>query len=79
MHVVEANRVGWGASGRNGGQMIGGISGEQIIARQLGRDVEDIFRELRWAGHDIIRERVQKYAIQCDLKWSLCSRSHSAS
>mgnify|MGYP002525131798 CR=1 FL=1 len=27
VHVVEANRVGWGASGRNGGQMIGGISG----------------------------------------------------
>jgi len=69
VHVVEANRVGWGASGRNGGQMIGGISGEQIIARRLGRDVEDIFRELRWAGHDIIRERVQKYAIQCDLKY----------
>ena len=25
--VVEANRVGWGASGRNGGQMINGIAG----------------------------------------------------
>ena len=28
VHVLEANKVGWGASGRNGGQMIGGISGE---------------------------------------------------
>ena len=26
--VVEANRVGWGASGRNGGQIIGGIAGD---------------------------------------------------
>lgn len=69
VHVVEANRVGWGASGRNGGQMIAGISGEQRIARQLGRDVEDVFCELRWAGHGIIRERVEKYAIQCDLKY----------
>ena len=68
VHVLEANRVGWGASGRNGGQMIGGISGEQTIARALGRTVEDVFRELRWAGHDIIRERVRKYAIECDLK-----------
>ena len=67
--VVEANRVGWGASGRNGGQIISGIAGEAQIARFYGRDVEDLFGELRWAGHDIIRERVQKYNIQCDLKW----------
>jgi glycine/D-amino acid oxidase-like deaminating enzyme len=67
--VVEANRVGWGASGRNGGQIIGGIAGEKNIAKHYGRDVEEIFGELRWAGHDIIRERVEKYGIQCDLKW----------
>lgn len=67
--VVEANRVGWGASGRNGGQIISGISGEKKIAKHYGRDVEEIFGELRWAGHDIIRERVKKYDIQCDLKW----------
>lgn len=67
--VVEANRVGWGASGRNGGQIIGGIAGEANIAKHHGRDVEDLFGELRWAGHDIIRERVRKYSIQCDLKW----------
>ena len=69
VHVVEANRVGWGASGRNGGQIIGGISGEENIAKHLGDDADDVLRELRWAGHDIIRERVQKYGIQCDLKF----------
>ena len=68
VHVVEANRVGWGASGRNGGQMIGGISGEKEIARQIGGDSAQVLRVLRWAGHDIIRERVRKYGIQCDLK-----------
>ena len=68
VHVVEANKVGWGASGRNGGQLIGGIAGEEHIARKLGRDREELFGELRWAGHDIIRDRVQKYGIQCDLK-----------
>ena len=67
--VVEANRVGWGASGRNGGQIIGGIAGENHIAKHYGRDVEEVFGELRWAGHDIVRERVRKYNIQCDLKW----------
>ena len=68
VHVVEANRVGWGASGRNGGQIIGGIAGEKNIARHHGLDVEELFSELRWAGHEIIRERVDKYGIQCDLK-----------
>lgn len=69
VHVVEANRVGWGASGRNGGQIIGGIAGEKNIAKHHGRDVEELFGDLRWAGHDIIRERVRTYAIDCDLKW----------
>jgi len=69
VHVVEANKVGWGASGRNGGQMIGGIAGEESVAKHLGKDVEDIFSELRWAGHEIIRERVQTYGIDCDLKY----------
>jgi len=69
VHVVEANRVGWGASGRNGGQIISGISGERRIARQLGQDGERIMWEMAWAGHDIIRERVASYGIDCDLKW----------
>jgi glycine/D-amino acid oxidase-like deaminating enzyme len=69
VHVVEASRVGWGASGRNGGQIIGGISGEKKIAGYLGQDGERIMWEMRWAGHDIIRERVNTYGIDCDLKW----------
>jgi glycine/D-amino acid oxidase-like deaminating enzyme len=67
--VVEANRVGWGASGRNGGQMIGGISGEKRIAREHGPGIEALLWELRWAGHAIIRERVDRYGIRCDLKY----------
>ncbi len=66
--VVEANRVGWGASGRNGGQLIGGIAGEAAMAKHHRRDVEELFGELRWEGHKIIRERVEKYGIDCDLK-----------
>ena len=68
VHVVEANRTGWGASGRNGGQLIGGISGEAAVAKHHGRDVEELFGELRWAGHAIIRERVATYGIACELK-----------
>lgn len=68
VHVVEANKVGWGASGRNGGQIIAGVSGLDKIARRHKQVAESVFWDMRWAGHKIIRERVEKYDIQCDLK-----------
>lgn len=66
--VLEANRVGWGASGRNGGQMIGGLSGQQKLVDQ-NPGFEDMIWEMGWRGHEIIRERVEKYDIDCDLKY----------
>jgi glycine/D-amino acid oxidase-like deaminating enzyme len=66
--LVEANRVGWGASGRNGGQLINGVSGLARIARKHGPGIADLLWELRWRGHAIVRERVAKYAIDCDLR-----------
>ena len=69
VRVVEANKVGWGASGRNGGQMIGGIAGETRIAKSLGSDGDDLLWAMRWAGHEIIADRVEKYSISCDLKY----------
>ncbi len=69
VHLVEANKVGWGASGRNGGQIIAGIAGEGNIAKQLGADAESVLWDMRWAGNDIIRDRVKQYGIECDLKF----------
>ena len=68
VHVVEAHKVGWGASGRSGGQMIGGIAGEKAILRHHGPGIAKLIWDMRWAGHEIIRQRVDKYQIQCDLK-----------
>ena len=34
--VLEQHRVGWGASGRSGGQLIGGMSGEKSLLRHWG-------------------------------------------
>ncbi|UCJ17392.1 FAD-binding oxidoreductase [Pseudomonas sp. MM211] len=70
--VVEANRIGWGASGRNGGQVTGSLSGDTAMAKQmrkrLGGEVDDFIWNLRWRGHDIIEQRVRRYGIACDLK-----------
>ena len=66
--LVEANRVGWGASGRNGGQIINGMGGIDSLRKKHGNGIAEILNNLRWGGNDIIRERVAKYGIQCDLK-----------
>ena len=70
--IVEANKIGWGATGRNGGQVTGSLSGDAAMTKQmrntLGEEVEDFIWHLRWRGHEIIKNRVAKYGIQCDLK-----------
>jgi len=66
--LIEANRVGWGASGRNGGQLINGISGLAKIRKKHGEGIADMLWDLRWRGNDIIHDWVDKYAIECDLK-----------
>ncbi|SHF20907.1 Glycine/D-amino acid oxidase [Modicisalibacter ilicicola DSM 19980] len=70
--IIEAHKIGWGASGRNGGQVTGSLSGQDAMARQmrntLGDQAQDFVWNLRWRGHRIIKQRVEKYAIPCDLK-----------
>lgn len=67
--VLEQHSVGWGASGRNGGQMIGGMCGEATLDRSWGERHADTLFELGYRGHDIIAGRVEKYSIDCDLKY----------
>ena len=66
--LVEANRVGWGASGRNGGHLINGMSGLEKIRKKHGNGIAEMIWDLRWRGNDIIYDRVEKYGIDCDLK-----------
>lgn len=70
--LLEANRIGWGASGRNGGQVTGSLSGDDAIFKQLqqriGDDATEVMRLLRWHGHDIIARRIERYGIKCDMR-----------
>ncbi len=67
--VLEENKVGWGASGRNGGQLINAISGEENLRNSHGQKAEKLIHDIKWRGHEIIKERIKKYNIQCDLKY----------
>ncbi len=70
--LLDAKQVGWGATGRNGGQVTGSLSGDNAMLKQLrktqGDAAADFIWNLRWRGHDIINERVKRYNINCDLK-----------
>ncbi len=64
--LLEANRIGWGASGRNGGQVLGGWSGEGELVKQLGPKAEEFLWNTRYLGNEIVEARIQKYDIKCD-------------
>ncbi|MBP7001079.1 FAD-binding oxidoreductase [Amaricoccus sp.] len=67
--VVEGARVGWGASGRNGGQIVNGFNASlQTIERRYGRDAASFVAGMVQEGGEIIRARVRDYDIRCDLK-----------
>lgn len=66
--VVEQNRIAWGATGRNGGQLIAGFTGQSKLEKKYGEGISDELFRLSYRGHEIIEERIEKYQIQCDLK-----------
>ncbi|MEW5769423.1 MAG: FAD-binding oxidoreductase [Pseudomonadota bacterium] len=67
--VLEAETVGWGASGRNGGQIIAGLACEQaVIEKALGLDAARQAWDITLEALDLVRERVREFAIDCDLK-----------
>lgn len=71
--LVEARRISWGASGRNGGQIIGGLGhNPDNFRRTVGSDGVKAIYQMGDECVDIVRDRVEKYNIDCDLKWGYC-------
>ncbi|MFK7699685.1 NAD(P)/FAD-dependent oxidoreductase [Pseudomonas caspiana] len=67
--VLEAAKVGFGASGRNGGQIVNSYSRDiDVIERSVGPEQAQLLGQMAFEGGAIIRERIAKYQIQCDLK-----------
>ncbi len=66
--VLEAACVGWGASGRNGGQIVNGYSRDlDVISKRYGQAPGRAIGAMAMEGGDIIRDRVKKYNISCGL------------
>jgi gamma-glutamylputrescine oxidase len=68
--LLEAQRIGYGASGRSGGQAIGGYAcGQQELEQQVGRENARRMWDISVEGLGLIRDRVTRHAIDCDLHW----------
>jgi len=67
--LVEAATVGWGASGRNGGQVNSGYrKGPGELVALFGRDEARRLWALSEEAKQMIRDRVARHTIACDLK-----------
>ncbi|PTY38406.1 FAD-dependent oxidoreductase [Saccharospirillum sp. MSK14-1] len=68
--LLEAHRIGWGASGRNGGQLVRGIGhGLAPFRKALG---DSGMAEVEAMGSEalaIVAQRIERYGIDCDLRW----------
>ena len=65
--LLEAESIGFGASGRNGGFVFGGYSlGEAALQAQVGAETARWMYRLTQAAVRTIRARIDRYRIQCD-------------
>lgn len=66
--LLEAHRIGWGASGRNGGQAIVGFGaeGEHAIERQCEIEVARAAWDASVEGIHLLQHRIARWGIDCD-------------
>jgi gamma-glutamylputrescine oxidase len=64
--LVEARRIGWGASGRNGGFVSDGFpGGYPALVERVGLEQARELHKLARMGNRLLRERIERYAIAC--------------
>ncbi|MEO3416446.1 FAD-binding oxidoreductase [Roseovarius sp. CAU 1744] len=67
--LLDAHRVGFGASGRNGGQLGSGQRMDQHgLEKLVGRDDAAKLWELAEAAKDLVKTLIARHAIDCHLK-----------
>ncbi len=65
--VIEANRAGWGASGRNGGFVSPGFAGGmKPLIRRYGPDRARELYSLTLDAVKLVRSRIDRYGIECE-------------
>lgn len=67
--LLEGGRIGWGASGRNGGQMIVGLRKSAAKLVELyGRERAKALFDLALEAWTLVLHMIERHAINCDLR-----------
>ena len=67
--VLEAEKVAWGASGRNGGHVgTGQRVNQQVLEKQFGFVMAKKLWDFSLEAVELVEDLIKKYQIQCDLK-----------
>ncbi len=67
--LLEAERAGFGASGRNGGQMIPGFSMDGVdLVKSVGTEVGHQLYRLAISARERVHARIERHNIDCDLR-----------
>ena len=67
--LLEAQRLGWGASGRNGGQLGSGQRKDQDYLEQaFGKSEARLLWDMAEEAKALVKERIARHGIDCDLK-----------
>jgi gamma-glutamylputrescine oxidase len=67
--LLEADAIGFGASGRNGGFVFGGFSlGERSLVDTVGADAARKLYQMTLDAVALIRRRIGRYRIDCDAR-----------
>ena len=78
--LVEAQRVGWGASGRNGGQVGSGQRRDQgWLEARLGAERARLLWDLAEEAKALVRRLIERHGIACDLKPGVIHAARRAS
>ncbi len=65
--VIEGAKIGWGASGRNGGQIVNGLNASLgTIERRYGKKIGNYIGSMVQEGAQVIDQNIRKYDIHCD-------------
>jgi len=69
--VLEAHEPGWGASGRNGGQVNPGLKHDpDVVEADFGPDLGRRMVEMAWNAPNVVFDLVRRYQIQCEARQS---------
>ena len=67
--LLEGGRLGWGASGRNGGQIIPGLrKGAAELVSLFGQERAKTLFDVAQGARDLVVSLIDKHAIDCDLR-----------